>query len=190
MRIEILDGTANVVRFPVERRVRPTLDLLREIAPDVREVLLIADGFGLEPPVLDLRERVDAETAAYIVDQFGGSGVPAIGALAALLDTVVATAVEACRAAHDSAIEAEEARRALLTARADDGRCRIDPVKERAEALTVRAAELLISAYIRVEEAEGVARAVGLARCGEVWAPRDLRADEEVVFGPAVRHAG
>jgi hypothetical protein len=87
MRIEILAGTANVVRFPVERLVRPTLDLMREIAPDVREVLLIAT-------------------------------------------------------------------------------------------------------YIRVEEAEGVARAVGFARRGEVRSPRDLRADEEVVFGPAVRRAG
>ena len=34
----------NVLRFPIERRARPTLDLLREIAPDVREVLNIADG--------------------------------------------------------------------------------------------------------------------------------------------------
>jgi hypothetical protein len=49
---------------------------------------------------------------------------------------------------------------------------------------------LLIAAYIQVEETEGVARTVGLARCGKVWSPRDLRADEEVVFGPAVRHAG
>jgi hypothetical protein len=37
--------------------------------------------------------------------------VPAIVGLSALLDPVVATAVEACRAARDSAIEAEEARR-------------------------------------------------------------------------------
>jgi hypothetical protein len=115
--------------------------------------------------------------------------VPAIVGLSALLDPVVATAVEACRAARDSAIEAEEARRALLTALADDGRCRIDPLEERAGALASRAAKLLIAAYIRVEEAEGVARGVGLARRGEVWSPRDLRVDEVVVFGPAVRHA-
>jgi hypothetical protein len=46
--------------------------------PAMREVLLIADGFGLEPATFDVRERVDAETAAYIVDQFGGLGVPAM----------------------------------------------------------------------------------------------------------------
>jgi hypothetical protein len=56
-------------------------------------------------------------------------------------------------------------------------------------ALAFRASELVIAAHRRVEEAEGVARAVGLARRGEVRTPRDLRADEEAVFGPAVRHA-
>jgi hypothetical protein len=32
MTSDLLPGTANVVRFPVERRARPTLDLLRAIA--------------------------------------------------------------------------------------------------------------------------------------------------------------
>lgn len=36
MHIDSLPGTTNVVRFPVERRMSPTLDLLRGIAPDPR----------------------------------------------------------------------------------------------------------------------------------------------------------
>ena len=48
MRAELLPGVTNVVRFPVERRVWPTLELLREIAPDVREVLAMADALGVE----------------------------------------------------------------------------------------------------------------------------------------------
>lgn len=74
MRIERLPRTVNVLRFPVERRAQPTLALLREIAPDVREVLATAAAWDLESPVLDLRARVDAETAQYILDQFGGGG--------------------------------------------------------------------------------------------------------------------
>jgi hypothetical protein len=35
---DTLPGTSNVVRFPIEERARPTLDLRREIAPDVRGV--------------------------------------------------------------------------------------------------------------------------------------------------------
>ena len=64
----LLPGQDNVVRFPVERRVRPTLELMREIAPDVREVSLVAETFGLEPSY-GLRREVDARTAEYIADQ-------------------------------------------------------------------------------------------------------------------------
>ena len=66
MRIELLPGMTNVVRFPVERRARPTLGLLRDIAPDVREVMSLAEAFGMEMPAPDLRGRTDAATAEHI----------------------------------------------------------------------------------------------------------------------------
>ena len=179
MHIEMLPGTTNVVRFPVERRARPTLGLLREIAPDLREVLSIAEAFGLETPPPDLRDRVDAATAEYILNQFGGVGGPPAGALAALLDPVVARAITACRAAHDAAAEAQQAPRNAWPAG-----------QERVEALALRMVSLFIEALIAAEEAEGVARAVGLARRGEPWTPRDLRADEAALFGEAACRAG
>ena len=97
MRLDRLAGTTNVVRFPVERRARPTLDLMREMAPDVREVPAIAEAFDLEAPAPDLRARVDAETARYIMEQFGGTGGVPARALETLLDPVVAAAVAAWR---------------------------------------------------------------------------------------------
>ena len=36
MTYEVLDGTLNVIRFPVEERARPTIELMRDIRPDVR----------------------------------------------------------------------------------------------------------------------------------------------------------
>jgi hypothetical protein len=179
MHIEMLPGTTNVVRFPVERRARPTLGLLREIAPDLREVLSIAEAFGLEAPPPDLRDRVDAATAEYILNQFGGADGPPAGALAALLDPVVARAIAACRAAHDAAAEAQQAPRHAWA----NGH-------GRTEALTLRMVSLFIAALVAAEEAEGVARAVGLARRGELWTPRDLRADEAALFGEAVCRIG
>lgn len=185
MHIEMLPGTTNVVRFPVERRARPTLGLLREIAPDLREVLSIAEAFGLETPAPDLRDQVDAATAEYILNQFGGVGRfggvggPPAGALAALLDPVVARAITLCRAAHDAAAEAQQAPRNARPAG-----------QERAEALTLRMVSLFIEALVAAEEAEGVARAVGLARWGEPWTPRDLRADEAALFGEAACRTG
>jgi hypothetical protein len=189
MRIEMLPGTKNVVRFPVERCARPTLALMREIAPDMREVLLIAESFWFDAPAPDLRARVDAETAEYILNQIAGSDGMAIDALDALLDAVVVNAVAACRAAHDASVEAAEAQRTLLQAQTAGGYW-MEPLRERAETLTMRTAQLLIEAMTRVEETEGVARAVDLARRGEAWTPRDLRADEAALFGPAVRRAG
>ena len=46
MRVELLPGMTNVVRFPLEHRARRTLELLRGVAPDVREVLNVAEAFG------------------------------------------------------------------------------------------------------------------------------------------------
>lgn len=91
MRIELLAGMMNVVRFPTERRARPTLDLLRAIAPDVREVLNLADAFGIEAPVHDLRDRVDAETAEHIVNQVPAQGL----AREAMLRELEAPVIEA-----------------------------------------------------------------------------------------------
>jgi hypothetical protein len=45
--IELVSGTTNVIRFPVAQRIIPTLDLLHEIAPDVRVVLNLVDAFFL-----------------------------------------------------------------------------------------------------------------------------------------------
>ena len=83
MRIELLPGETNVLRFPVEQRARPTLELLRDLAPDVREVLAVAEAYGLDMPVNDLRDRVDLSTAEHIANQVpaarpatGGDGWP------------------------------------------------------------------------------------------------------------------
>ena len=119
MRVELLPGMTNVVRFPVERRARPTMELLREIAPDVREVMAIAESFDLEVAPLDLRESVDKETAEHILNQVPGAGVERSAALGELIDPVVVQAIAACRLAHDVAVAAAEAQQALLQARTD-----------------------------------------------------------------------
>ena len=40
----------------------------------------------------------------------------------------------------------------------------------------------MMIAHMRAEEAEGVARAVGLARSREAWKPRDVRREVEELF--------
>jgi hypothetical protein len=102
--------------------------------------------------------------------------------LAELLDPVVAAAAAACRASHDAWADATDAQQVLLRAESDE-LFWIEPLRDRAEALTRRAAERLLVAHMRVEEAEGVARAVSIARRGDEWMPRDGRAEADALFG-------
>jgi hypothetical protein len=181
MRVELLPGMTNVVRFPVERRALPTLELLRGMAPDVREVLNVAEAFGLERPVPDLREQADAASAEHIANQVPAGGAGREAMLGELLEPVVAGAIASCREAHDAWLEAAAAEEVLLRAQ-QAGHFSIEPLQERAAVLARRAAERLVIAHMRTEEAEGVARAVGLARSGEVWRPRDVHREAEELF--------
>ena len=181
MSVELLSGMTNVVRFPVERRARPTLELLRGIAPDVREVMNMAEAFGMERPLPELRERADIATAEHIANQMPAGGVERERLLGEMLDPIIAAAIASCRVAHDAWLEAAAAEEVLVRAR-QAGHFPGEAVEERAVALARRAAERLLVAHMRTEEAEGVARAIGLARSGEAWQPRDVRREAEELF--------
>ena len=188
MRIELLPGMTNVVRFPVERRARPTLGLLREIAPDVREVLNLSDAFAMETPAPDLRARTDAATAEHIAANAPAAPSKLVAFLNDLEAIAVNRAIRACREAHDAALEAVDAQQLLLAAQTG-GTSWIEPLQEKAEARTERAAVLLLAAHAHAEQAEGVARAVALARRREPWAPRDIAAEMDFLLA-AHRAAG
>lgn len=189
MRIELVAGTGNVVRFPVERRARPTLELLRDITPDVRELLLLAESFDLGVPGAELRYAVDEEMADYILNHVRPEPGPARrAALEGLLAPLVERAIAACRAAHDASLAATEAQQRVVAAHSEGGYW-LEPIEEKADRLTVSAAQLLVEAYIRTEEAEGAARAVGLAKRGEPWTAVDHEADADALFFSARKTA-
>ncbi|WP_424140112.1 hypothetical protein [Roseomonas chloroacetimidivorans] len=182
MRIELLPGLTNVIRFPVERRARPTLDLLREIAPDPREVGNVAEAFGLDYPVVGLRDAADAGTAEYIREHAPSeSGEVRQEALQRVLEPLLTQAVWACRDAHDAAGEAQQQLVHVQT----EGGFWIELIAQRADELSERAAELLVQAHLCTEEAEGAARAVRIAERGETWAPVDRDAEFAEAFGLA-----
>jgi hypothetical protein len=182
MRIELVVGTTNVVRFPVERRARPTMDLLRQIAPDVREVLLLVESFGLSLPEADPRQFADAEMAEHIVNHVRPEpGALRKAELDALLAPVVTEAIAACRLAHEAALAATDAQQRVVDAKVHGGYW-FDALEERAEELTALAAQRLVEAHLRGEQAEGASRAVGLAQRGEAWRPFSLQAEAEALF--------
>jgi len=182
MLTDLLPDTSNVVRFPIEARARPTLDLMRDLAPDVRAVEMTAEAFGLPLPSVDFRHRVDAGAAEHIMNHVDARpGEPRNAALRTLLDRVVAAAVKASSAWHRAATAAGDARQHVAQARAAGGYW-MDALELRLETAERESAALLLEAYLLTEEAEGVARAVRLARSGQAWAPYDARREAEALF--------
>jgi len=169
--IELMPGLTNLVRFPVELRMAPSMGVIYEIEPDVREVLRVGESFFLKLPAPDLREQVDAETADYIAEHvFPLAPGERTHALDELLRPVVAKAIEACRHADRAAKRSVEAQEKLLFAQTE-GSYWMEPLEASADALANEGAELLILAHQRCQEAHGVHRAVAIARRGEVWTP-------------------
>lgn len=171
MNIELMPGLTNVVRFPVEERVAPSMDVIHKIAPDVREVLQVGEGFFMELPDPGHANQVDAETARYIAEQVLPLAPSERGpALDDLLRPVVAAAIEACRRADRVGKRAVAAGERLAVTQAEGGQW-FGLLEEAADSLMGQAAELLILAHQRCQEAHGVNRAVGMARRGETWTP-------------------
>ena len=179
MRLDLIPGTTNVIRFPAERRAPATLELLREIAPDPRDALYTG---GLPMPDPDLRHIVDAQTAEYVLNNIRPERCPERQeALTALLVAAVTPAVFACRAAQDAAMAADAAQERVIDARIK-GDSWLPGLEEKTDRLVLEAAQRFIEAHTRREEAEGVARAVGIAMRGETWAPFDLKSEAEALF--------
>ncbi len=191
MWVETLAGTTNVLRFPTERRARPTLDLMRSLAPDGHDVLAIAVAAGIDLASLDLRSAADAETAKHIDTNLaagGGAGATA-DALDSLLRPAVAAAIAAIWSARDMALESVTARRALARAHVT-GEGWLAPLRQRAETLRLSAGRLSIEAHGLTEHAEGVARAVDYARRGAAWLPDTSNIGMVAVLTGAMRLSG
>jgi hypothetical protein len=124
--------------------------------------------------VPDLRERAKSPQLSTSQDQIPAGGAEREALLGELLEPIIAEAIASCRAAHYAWLEATAAEEVLVRAR-QAGHLPSEAVGERAAALAGRAAQRLLVAHMRTEEAEGVARAVGFARGGETWRPRDVR---------------
>lgn len=173
---------SNVVRFPVEEVGRPTLELMRALAPDLRTIDMLADAYGLELPAVEFRDRVDAEAAEHILNHVESEpGLRRTQQLAAVLDPVLKAAVDAARASRRAWGAVGEGRRHLARAKRDGGYW-LQAIEDELNVHERRAAEATIEAHLRAEEAEGVARAVSLARSGQAWSPRSVTADMDALL--------
>jgi hypothetical protein len=103
-------------------------------------------------------------------------------ALDALLEPLLAEAIATCRKASVAAVASSAAVQRLVQAQRDGGSS-LGELEDAANETSLVTAKLWIQAHEETQEALGAARAVGIAKRGEMWNPRDLRDDERVVFG-------
>jgi hypothetical protein len=182
MPTDVKPRASNVVRFPVEDVGRPTLELMRALAPDLRTIDMVANAYGIELPEPEFRDRVDAEAAEHILNHVDSDpGARRLRQLTAMLEPVVKAAVEAARVSRREWGTVGEGRRQLARAKRDGGFW-LQALEERLDAQERLAAQATITAHVRAEEAEGVARAVSLARSGEAWAARDVAAEMDALL--------
>ena len=179
-------GGAQLIRFPVELVARPTTDLLRSLAPDVRQVSLVAEAFGLDEPPLEVRHDADramaeriAMTTCWPEDKNA--------ALEKMLKPLVERAIRLCREAREAGKRSDEAAEKFVTAQLAGGYW-LKPLEDASDARAFEWASRLIDAYAASEAALGAARAVSMAILGEAWRPFDLNEEVEVaLLGAASR---
>ena len=178
MRYETMTLGSNVIRFPVELRAKPSIDLLIEVAPDSREVELIAEAFGFEAPDPDGRSKADRAMAETIAKMdLPGDPKERRAALNAILKPLVDRAVAACGEARQAALRSDEAGAKLANAQIEGGYW-LAPLEDAADHWAVEFARLQLTAYEAAQAAHGAGRAIEFAKRGEPWRPSNV--DEDV----------
>ena len=177
MRYETMTLGSNVIRFPFELRAKPSIDLLIEVAPDSREVELIAEAFGFEAPDPDGRSRADCAMAETIAK----TDLPADpkerrAALNAMLKPLVDRAVAACAQARQASLRSDADNEKFAKAQMEGGYW-LAPLKEAADYWAVEAARLQIVAHEAAQTAHGAGRAIEFAKRGEAWRPSNAEDD-------------
>jgi hypothetical protein len=177
MLYETLTLGGNVIRFPIELRAKPSIDLLIDVAPDSREVELIAEAFGLDAPDPEERAQADRAMAATIA----AMDLPVDrkerrAALNAILTPFVDRAVAACAEARQASLRSDADNEKFAKAQMEGGYW-LAPLKEIADYWAVEAARLQIVAHGAAQTAHGAGRAIELAKRGEAWHPSNAEDD-------------
>jgi len=177
MRYETMTLGGNVIRFPVELRAKPSIDLLIEVAPDSREVELVAEAFGFDAPDPEGRSKADRAMAEAIAKaELPADPKERRAALNAMLKPLVDRAVAACGEARQAGLRSDEAGGKLASAQMEGGFW-LAPLEDAADHWAVESARLMLVAHEAAQAAHGAGRAIEFAKRGEPWRPPNVEED-------------
>jgi hypothetical protein len=182
MRYETMILGSTVIRFPVELRAKPSIDLLSEIAPDSRKVELIAEAFGLDAPDPEVRSKADRAMAEAIAQaDMPTDPKERRAALNAVLKPLIDRAVAACAEARQAVLRSDEAGAKLAGAQIEGGYW-LAPLEDSANHRAVESARLLLIAHAAAQATHGGARAIELAKRGEPWSASNVEEDFDALI--------
>ena len=173
MDIDHLPGTDGVVRFPVERRARPTLMLAEELAPRQDLALAMADErAGDEGHPDTLVQAVEAFTKLAEALEFSMGAEAALAHLRAMNAVQVERACTLGWAYRDAEAAAEQDELRLRTAKAAGYDGLLDGMHEEIRRSRAKWAACALAARAAADAARGAQEALDCFERGEPWQRR------------------
>lgn len=170
MDIDHLPGTGGVVRFPVERRARPTLALAEELAPrlDLADAMADERANGEGRPDI-LAQAVEAFTTLATALEFSMGVDPALAHLRAMNEVQVQRACTLGWAYRDAEAAAGKAELQLRNARAAGFAGLLDGLHEQVRRSRAIWTACALAARAATDAARGAKEALDCHESGEVW---------------------
>ena len=173
----LLDGVwiENLLRFPVEKRARPSYEMMCDLAPDSRMIPAIAEALEVEDIDPDLRHAADRDMARTLaMMNMPESGAARRQFFAALREQALAPAIAASIEAKRLADDAYRASRTAINAQQEDP-LNSYALGRRANHHLNASARAAMDAHRLCEIAAGKCRALTLTEMGELWVPFDAQ---------------
>ena len=170
MDIDHLPGTGGVVRFPVERRAKPTLMLAEELAPrsDLADAMADERANGEDRPDT-LARTVEAFTALATALEFSMGVDPALEHLRAMNAVQVQRACTLGWAYQDAEAAAEKAELQLKNARTAGFDGLLGGLHEQVRRSRALWTACALAARAAADAARGAKEALDCHESGEVW---------------------
>jgi len=170
MDIDHLPGTGGVVRFPVERRAKPTLMLAEELAPrsDLADAMADERANGEDRPDT-LARTVEAFTVLATALEFSMGVDPALEHLRAMNAVQVQRACTLGWAYRDAEAAAEKAELQLKNARAAGFDGLLGGMHEQVRRSRAVWTACALAARAAADAARGAKEALDCHESGEVW---------------------